>query len=130
MIHYKKEIRRMQNNNIDSKDLQKGLDLISAKFGIDEQYTKKFFSEYEFAKIEAARVGLHMSRQLYKQLGDSFNRLSNIRRKPETFEKIWDSPAHKNVRGSSYRKVLAISAVITSIMGCAVIYLALRRLSK
>ena|SRR5215211_2604308 len=71
---------------------QKKLDSISTRFGIDQQYAEKFFSDYEFAKLESITVGLQMTAQLYDQLVDGFKKLKNTPIHAETFGKIWEDP--------------------------------------
>lgn len=74
-----------------SKDLQKGLDSLSRRFGIDQRYAQKFFNDYEFAKVESASFGLKITSQLYDQLVDAFKRLRDAPICAETFEKIWST---------------------------------------
>jgi hypothetical protein len=72
------------------RDIQKGLDSISARLGIEPQYTQKFFSDYEFAKLESTTVGLRMTPQLYDQLVEGFKRLTDAQINAERFDKIWE----------------------------------------
>jgi putative phosphoribosyl transferase len=73
------------------KDFQQKFNLILAKFGIDQQYANKFFSDFEFAKKELANVGLQMDIKLYDGLGYSYKRLNSVSVKSETFEKHWNA---------------------------------------
>ena len=72
-----------------SRDKQKRLDSISAKFEIDEQYTQRFFKDYEFAKLESNAAGLEMPPHLYIQLIDGFRELKGAPINSYTFDKIW-----------------------------------------
>jgi predicted phosphoribosyltransferase len=76
-------------------DIQKKLNMISAKFSIDQQYAKQFFGDYEFAKKESSNFGLQMDPELYANLGRIYKQL-NVSTKYETFEEHWNSLTYKN----------------------------------
>src|SRR5919198_132114 len=75
-------------------DIQKKLNMISAKLSIDQQYARQFFGDYEFAKKESSNFGLQMDPELYDNLGRIYKQL-NISTKYETFEEHWNALTYK-----------------------------------
>jgi hypothetical protein len=114
-----------------SKDIQKQLDIISARLSTDQGYTKRFFKDYGFASEESARLGLRMSPELHHVLYESYIRLNNAHPKLETFEKSWEKSNHKyNKRmDGGHSKVIAILAINTAVFG-AITYVILKQFRK
>jgi hypothetical protein len=112
-----------------SNDIQKRLDSISARFGIDQRYAEKFFGDYQFAKKESTIVGLQMTPQLYHQLANGYKKLKNASVKAETFEKIWKASRYKP-NWTRSANLLRIAGALTIVTSIGIIFLTLKRFSK
>jgi hypothetical protein len=115
-----------------SNDLQEKLDLLAARFGVDQQFTKKFFNDFEFAQAELAKTGLRIGPELYsvyQRLQDSYQRLSSLGVNSATYKKNWERSAYKK-SNHGYRTSILTWTVITGSLAGVAIYLALKRFSK
>jgi predicted phosphoribosyltransferase len=101
-----------------SRDSQKKLDIILAKFNSDQRYKKKFFTDFEFAKRESDNIGLQIDSKIYEQLRYSYEKLNNMPTKSETFEKHWNELTYNGnySKPNSYTKSSLIGSVTTTML--------------
>jgi hypothetical protein len=97
------------------EDEQSKLDLISAKLSADQQFAKKFFNDFEFAKDEFVQVGLQISYPIFHELVASYKGHIKLEAESNTNKK---SPREYSI----YTKLSIISGLTAAIITSLYIY--------
>jgi hypothetical protein len=96
------------------EDVQSKLDLISARLSADQQFAKKFFNDFEFAKDEFVQVGLQISYPTYNELVASY--------KGHIIETRSNANKKCPLEYSTYTKLSIISGLTAAIITSLYIY--------
>jgi hypothetical protein len=111
------------------RENQNKLDVLSRRFRGDSEYTKRFFSDFEFAKMESSKVGLEMTAALYSALSLSYSKLTNFPERSQTFENKWYAPSYKYHYPGRRKLVVALAMISLAASGISA-FMILRRSSN